>query len=93
MYTFAEKLREGAQGERFLDAFFAVDWIITPTTASEQRRGIDGYFVHRATGETVTMCHSGFWSGCPSRSSPCSAASCPPGPPLSRPFLYMGGVL
>jgi hypothetical protein len=55
MYTFEEQLREGVQGEHALDAFFAPDWIITPDTSGEQRRGIDRHYQHRHNGETLTI--------------------------------------
>lgn len=55
MYTFDTQLRQGAQGEHRLDAFFAHDWHITPATAIEQHQGIDRHFVHRASGEALTV--------------------------------------
>jgi hypothetical protein len=46
-YSFRQQLSRGAQGESVLDAYFADRWIITPASPSEQRHGIDRWFVSR----------------------------------------------
>lgn len=55
MYAFESQLREGVRGEAALDDSFAADWIITLATDAEQRRGVDRHFIHRATGEALTI--------------------------------------
>ncbi len=55
MYDFDAQLQVGIHGEHALDAFFAPAWIISPSTAAEQRRGIDRHFTHRETGEQLTV--------------------------------------
>jgi hypothetical protein len=48
MYRFRQQLSLGAQGEAVLDAYFGERWDITPASPSEQRHGIDRWFVSRA---------------------------------------------
>ncbi len=51
-YSFPTQLSRGAQGEAVLDAHFGTHWDITPASPSEQQRGIDRWFVHRAGSST-----------------------------------------
>ena len=54
-YDFQQQLAIGAQGEAFLDQFFAGRYVITPATDAEQRLGIDRHFVNRATNNAFTV--------------------------------------
>ena len=49
-YSFTEQLAKGAVGENLIRSHFNADWHITPSTMTDQRRGIDFHFQHRQSG-------------------------------------------
>ncbi len=48
-YSFPTQLSRGIQGEQVLDAHFRARWDIISASPDEQRRGIDRWFVSRAS--------------------------------------------
>jgi len=50
-YDFGDKLHEGQEGERRLDAYFGRWFDITPATRAGQRAGYDRIYRLRSTGE------------------------------------------
>lgn len=54
-YSFKEQLAKGAVGENLIRSHFKADWLITPSTMTDQRRGIDFHFQHRQSGIHCTV--------------------------------------
>lgn len=55
VYDFGTQLAKGEAAERLLDAHFAEWFAIAPASADEQRRGIDRWFVGKATGQRFAV--------------------------------------
>mgnify|MGYP001554640906 CR=1 FL=1 len=54
-YDFATQNKVGKQGEEMIRQHFEKDWLIKPSTMTDQRRGIDFYFQHRRDGIHCTV--------------------------------------
>jgi hypothetical protein len=55
MYDFKKQLAKGAEGEELIRQHFQKEWIITPSTMADQKRGIDFYFQHRRNDISCTV--------------------------------------
>jgi hypothetical protein len=47
IYQFETQKKVGKAGEELIKESFSPDWIITPSSYADQKRGIDFYFNHR----------------------------------------------
>jgi len=54
-YDFAVQNRQGKKGEDLIRQYFRKEWLITPSTMPDQKRGIDFYFQHRRDGIFCTV--------------------------------------
>lgn len=61
VHKFNAKLKQGEAVERELDDYFVTEYEIEHATREEQRRGIDRYFTHRATGERRAVDYKADW--------------------------------
>lgn len=55
VYKFDKQLKDGEEGELYLDKYFREWFIVTPVNMSLQRKGIDRTFLRKSNSERITV--------------------------------------